>query len=97
MRNDNLVNEVKFFRTNKAELCAVVDLLEVCKACKTYDWVTDKRFSCVLMRFRIIISVLKGFLPRHCSINVSKKIKGDFILSFWQHFFRILIINGFGQ
>ena len=34
MGNDNLVNEVKVFRTNKVELCAIIDLLEVCKAGK---------------------------------------------------------------
>ena len=45
------------------------------KHVKTYDWVSDKRFSSMLMCFSIIMSVLKGFLPRHCSINVSKKIK----------------------
>ena len=29
-----LVNELNVFSTNKAKLCAVVDPLEVCKACK---------------------------------------------------------------
>ena len=45
------------------------------KHVKTYNWVSDKSFSSVLMCFSEIMSVLKGFLPRHCSINVSKKIK----------------------
>ena len=45
------------------------------KHVKTYDWVFDKSFSSVLTCFSIIMLVLMGFLPRHCSSNVSKKIK----------------------
>ena len=53
-------------------------LLTCCKSAKhvkTYNWVSDKRFSSVLLCFSMIMSVLKGFLPRHCSSNMSKKIK----------------------
>ena len=67
------------------------------KHVKTFDWVSDKRFSRVLMCFSIIMSVLKGFLRRLCSINASKKIKEILFCQIGTIFFRILIINGFGQ